>query len=158
MKTTLFVAVLAMFCISCKKDSFTIPDVSPQAELKASIFPAIAQPRVATLGDPDAVFNVGDQMTIFVPYEISRDELSKARLLIKDDAGEILNIYDMTNSTDLSAFEITVPESLQGASFVFATINLDELYAGKVVSIEAQVSGNHRTFDAQLPNAFSVQY
>jgi hypothetical protein len=38
MKTTLFVAVLAISFIACKKDPFTIPNVTPQPSLQARIF------------------------------------------------------------------------------------------------------------------------
>ena len=158
MKATVLTALMALLLISCKKDSFTIPDVTPQPELKAAIFPEVIEPRAATLGDSSSIFTVGELMTIFVPYEISRDQLTNAKLIIKDENGDILNIFDMSNSTDMTAYDITVPMQIQGSNFVFATIDLEELYAGKVISIEAQISGNHKVSDAKLNNAFTVQY
>ena len=158
MKTTVFAAIMALFLMSCKKDSFTIPDVTPQPELKAAIFPEVIQPRVATLGDSSSIFTVGEQMTIFVPYEISRDQLTNARLILKDENGDVVNVFDMTNSTDMTAWDVTVPIQIQGSNFVFATISLEELYAGKMLSIEAEISGSHKVSDAKLKNAFTVQY
>ena len=158
MKSTIIAAVLALSLISCKKDSFKVPDVTPQPELKATIFPEVNQPRVATLGESTTIFTVGEQMTIFVPYEISRDQLTNAKLVVKDEAGDVLNVFDMTNSTELNAWDLTVPVQIQGSNFVFATIGLDEVYAGKLLTIEAQVSGNHKTSDATIKNAFSVQF
>ena len=158
MKTTLFTAIMALFLISCKKDSFTIPDVTPQPELKAVIFPSVIQPRAATLGDSSSIFTVGELMTVFVPYEISRDQLTTARLILKDENGDVVNIFDMSNSTDMTAWDVDVPVQLKGSNFVFASISLEEMYAGKMISIEAQISGNHKVSDAKLMNAFTVQY
>ena len=158
MKTTVFAAIMALFLISCKKDSFTIPDVTPQAELNAAIFPSVIQPRTATLGDSSSIFTVGELMTIFVQYDINRDQLTTAKLVLKDENGEVMNIFDMSNSTDLTAWDIDVPIQLMGSNFVFATINLEEMYAGKLISIEAQISGNHKVSDAKLNNAFTVEY
>ncbi len=158
MKTTILTALMALLLMSCKKDSFTILDVTPQPELKAAIFPEVIEPRTATLGDSSSIFTVGELMTIFVPYEISRDQLTYAKLIIKDENGDVLNIFDMITSTDMTAYDVTVPMQIQGSNFVFATIDLEELYAGKMLSIEAQISGNHKVSDAKLNNAFTVQY
>ena len=158
MKSTVFAAIMALFLMSCKKDSFTIPDVTPQPELKAAIFPSVIQPRAATLGDSSSIFTVGELMTVFVPYEINRDQLTTARLVLKDENGDVVNVFDMSNSTEMSAWDVDVPVQLQGSNFVFATINLEEMYAGKMISIEAQISGNHKVSDARLNNAFTVQY
>ena len=80
------------------------------------------------------------------------------RLVLKDENGDVVNVFDMSNSTEMSAWDVDVPVQLQGSNFVFATINLEEMYAGKMISIEAQISGNHKVSDARLNNAFTVQY
>ena len=160
MKTTLFVAVLAISFIACKKDPFTIPDGPPQNQpsLQARIFPAVNQPREATLGDGNAVFYVGERMTIYVPYDVNNEYLSSATLTITDENGTVMAAVDMTQSTNIAANESEVPQLLQGANFVFATVDLGEEYAGKTLSIQTQVSGGQTVSDDKLPNAFTVQF
>lgn len=158
MKTMLYMAMLAVLFTSCKKDSFKVPDVSPSPVLNATIFPEITEPRAATLGDSSSVFTVGEQITIYVPYEVSREQVTNAKLILTDEAGEVLDIFDMTDARDGMTGSLMVPQSLQGSNFFFATIGLDELYAGKMLNIHTQVSGDYRVSDDYLPNAFSVQY
>lgn len=158
MKTTLFAAVLAISFIACKKDPFTVPDVTPQPNLQARIFPVVNEPREATLGDGSAVFYVGERLTVYVPYQMSYDDVSTATLTISDENGIILTSVEMTKSNHLDATEVNVPAQLQGAEFVFATIDLGEEYAGKTLSIHTKVSGTQTTSDDKMLNAFSVEF
>lgn len=159
MKTTLFVAVLAISFIACKKDPFTIPDVPmQQPSLQAKIFPAVNQPREATLGDGSAVFYVGERVTIYVPYDVNNEYLNSATLTISDQDGNVMASVDMTQSTNLAANELDIPVLLQGANFVFASVDLGEEYAGKTLSIQTQVSGGQTVSDDKLPNAFTVEF
>jgi hypothetical protein len=158
MKSTILMAVLAVSFVSCKKDSFKIPDVTPQPHMEAKIYHVINEPRETVLGDSTAVFTVGERMTIYVPYEAIMDNLSSATLTITDEAGNVMAMVDMTQSTDMMAGQMNVPQQLQGASFVFATIDLGEEYAGRTLSIHSQVSGGQTVSDDAIQNAFSVQY
>ncbi len=155
----IFMAVLAVVLFtSCKKDSFSVPDVTPQAQLQAKIFPVVNEPREAVLGDSSSVFTVGERMTIYVPYQVSLDVLNSATLTITDETGEVMALIDMTQSTDMTAGAMNVPQALQGANFVFATIDLGEEYAGRRLTLQTHVSGGLTVSDDMLPNAFSVQY
>jgi hypothetical protein len=104
MKTTLLVAVLAISFVACKKDPFTVPDVTPQPSLQAKVYPFVNQP-----------------------------------------------------STDMMANELNIPQQLQGANFVFANVDLGEEFAGKTLSIKAQVSGGQTVSDDDVKNAFTVE-
>jgi hypothetical protein len=158
MKSTILMAILAIAFVSCKKDPFTVPDVTPQASMQAKIFPMVNEPRQATLGDASAIFTVGERITIYVPYDANYDNLTSATLTITDETGQVVTLVDMTQSTDMTAGEMNIPQQLQGSTFVFATIDLGEEYAGKTLSIHSQVSGGYTTSDDKLENAFSVQY
>ena len=158
MKSTILMAVLAVAFVSCQKEPFTNPDVAPHASMQAKIFPVITEPRQATLGDSTAVFSVGDRMTIYVPYEAAYDNLNSATMTITDETGQVMSFVDMTQSTDMMTGEMNVPQALQGSTFVFATIELHELYAGKTLTIHTQVSGGQTVSDDKLVNAFYVQY
>ncbi|HYF31228.1 MAG TPA: hypothetical protein VD993_08925 [Chitinophagaceae bacterium] len=158
MKNVLYLAIMALVFSSCKKDSFNIPDVPPEPVLKANIFPEVTEPRSATLGDPNSIFTVGEQITIYVPYEVSHEHVTQAKLILTDETGEVVNAFDMTWSRDGMTDGLDVPQQLQGSNFLFVTIGLEELYAGKTLSIHTQVSGAYRVSDDHLPNAFSVQF
>lgn len=158
MKTTLLVAVLAISFIACKKDPFTIPDVTPQPSLQAKIFPVVNSPREITLGDASAVFYVGERVTVYVPYEMNYDDLSAATLIVTDENGNVMTSLNMTQSTQMMAGELDVPQPLLGSNFVFANIDLGEEYAGKRLTIETQISGGRTVSDDKIFNAFSVQF
>jgi hypothetical protein len=157
MKATIYLAVLAILFASCKKDPFTVPDVTPHPQLQAKIFPIINEPREAVLGDTSAVFSVGERITIYVPYEATFDEVASATLIVTDESGDVIDSYNMSYSHQMAGDEMNVPQALQGGSFVFATVEIGELYAGKTLSIQAQISGDHTVSDDYLPNAFSVR-
>lgn len=157
MKATILMAVLAIAFVSCKKGSFTVPDVTPQASMQAKISPVINQPREAMLGDSNAIFAVGERMTIYVPYNANNDGLEKATLMITDEAGAVITSVDMTRSTNIMTGGMNVPRHLQGSTFVFATIDLGEACAGKWLTLHTQVSGGHTVSDDKLVNAFFVQ-
>lgn len=158
MKTTLLVAVLAISFASCKKDSFTIPAVTPEPTLQARIHPVVNEPHEAVLGEGNAVFSVGERVTLYVPYDVNYDYLNSATLTITDESGNVMASVDMTQSTNLVAGDLNVPMELQGANFVFATIDLGEEYAGKTLSIRSEVAGSRTLSDHAITNAFSVQF
>ena len=157
MKATIYLAVLAILFASCKKDPFTVPDVTPQPHLQAKIFPVINEPREAVLGDTSAVFSVGERLTIYVPYEATFDEIASATLIVTDESGDVMGSFDMGYSHQMSVGEMNVPQPLQGSNFVFATVEIGELYIGKTLSLQTQISGSHTVSDDYLPNAFSVR-
>lgn len=158
MKATIYLAVLAtLFFTACKKDPFTIPDYTPQPSLQAKIYPAVNEPREAVLGDTNTVFQVGERITIYVPYESAYDQVRSAKMNVVDESGELVASYDMSYSYDAAANELNIPMALQGANFVFASIIIDEQYAGKRVSIQTQVSGDKTVSDDYIQNAFIVQ-
>ncbi|MGB8194638.1 MAG: hypothetical protein WCF67_22085 [Chitinophagaceae bacterium] len=158
MKATFYLAVLALIFTSCKKDPFTIPDITPQPSLQAKIYPAVTEPRDVVLGDTNAVFKVGERITIYVPYESNYDHVTSATLNIMDESGELVASFDMTYTNDMTAGAVNVPVQLQGSNFVFASIDLQEQYAGKTLSIQTQVSGDRTLSDDYMKNAFSVMY
>lgn len=157
MKTTIYMALLAFVLVSCKKDDFT-PSVSDQPLLSAKIFRSVTEPHNAVLGDTSTVFNPGQYIVVYVPYDMKRDELKTAMLNLTDENNELLASIDMSASTDMTVGEMNVPAALQGARFVFAVIELPEHYAGKSISIHTQVSGNNSTCDDSIINAFSVKF
>lgn len=157
MKTTMLVAVLAISFIACKKDPFTIPDVSPQPSLEAKVYPYVNQPREAALGDVNTVFYVGERVTVYVPYNVTYDYLNHATLTVTDENGNMITSLEMTPSTDMLANELDVPQLLQGANFLFANIDLGEEYAGKKISIQTRVSGGQTVADDNMQNAFAVE-
>jgi hypothetical protein len=157
MKATIYLAVLAIVFSSCKKDPFTVPDVTPQPQLQAKIFPVINEPREAVLGDTSAVFSVGERITIYVPYEAAFDEVSSATLIVTDESGDVMDSFAMGYSHQMMVGEMNVPQALQGSSFVFAIVEVGELYSGKTLSLQTQISGSRTVSDDYLPNAFSVR-
>lgn len=157
MKTTLLVAVLAISFVACKKDPFTVPDVTPQPSLQAKVYPFVNQPREAALGDTNTIFYVGERVTIYVPYEMTQDYFNTATLIVSDEEGNTIATLAMLPSTDMMANELNIPQQLQGADFVFANVDLGEEFAGKTLSIKAQVSGGQTVSDDDVKNAFTVE-
>jgi len=157
MKTTIYMALLAFVLVSCKKDDFT-PDIPNEPVLTAKIYKAVTEPREAVLGDSATIFTPGEYIVIYVPYEMKQDELKAAMLNLTDESGELLTSIDMTSATDMTAGEMNVPAGLQGSRFVYAVVELQEHYAGKMINVHTQVSGKNTVSDDSVRNAFSVRF
>jgi hypothetical protein len=157
MKTTMYLAVLAMLFSSCKKSAEIVPDLSVQPNFLAKIFTSVNEPRDAVLGDAATFFIVGEKVTIYIPYENSSSDITMATFNLLDEAGEVITSMDITESKN-SAEGLNIPSSLQGTNFLHATIDMKEEFAGKTLSIQTQVSDGRTVYEDYLYQAFNVMF
>ena len=154
MKKVFLFAVIALAFASCKKSTAVIDPTVPEPKLVAKLYPTVNQPVDATLGQ--ATFAVGDKVVIYVPYQITADDISYATFVIKDDLGEVIETKQLFISYDPDAEGLVIPDELKGTTFLVGTIEIGENYADKNFSISMEIRGNATYSSDVIENAFVV--
>lgn len=162
MKQIVTAAILAISFLSfnsCNKNvSEDVLVAIPEPKLESAIYPAITKPGLMVLGTEQSICATGDNISLFLPYEIVSDDIQEATLTIKDaTTGVVLKEVPMSFSTDLSVLNISVPEELQGQPFLFTNMNVDSEFAGKILSVSTSIKATSLRSSNTLDNAFQVQ-
>jgi hypothetical protein len=154
MKKVFLFAIIAVAFSSCKKSTVVIDPTVPEPKVVAKLYPTVNQPVDATLGQ--ATFAVGDKVVVYVPYQITADDISFATLTIKDDLGEVIESKQLFISYDPVAEGLNVPDELKGTTFLVGTIEMYENYVDKNFSITMEIRGNASYCSDTIENAFVV--
>lgn len=154
MKKVFLFAIIAFAISSCQKSTAVFDPTVPKPKLVAKLYPTVNQPVDATLGQ--ATFAVGDKIVVYVPYQITADDIAFATLLIKDDLGEVLESKQLFISFDPDAEGLIIPDELKGTTFMVGTIEIDESYADKNFSITMEMRGSSTYSTDKIENAFVV--
>ncbi|HKP32601.1 MAG TPA: hypothetical protein VJT83_07735 [Chitinophagaceae bacterium] len=154
MKKVFLFALIAVAFSSCKKSTAVFDPSTPEPKLVAKLYPTVNQPVDATLGQ--ATFTVGDKVVVYVPYQITADDISFATLLIKDDLGEVIDTKQLFISYDPDAEGINIPDELKGTTFMVGTIEIGENYLDKNFSITIEMRGSATFSTDVIENAFVV--
>ena len=152
-----FAIVLVLGFTSCKK-SVTYVDPSLNIpQIFARIYPNVNQPTDAVLGDGSASFGIGEKVIVYVPYQISNDEIGTADLIVRDDLGEWYVMKTLQFSMDPIAEGLNVPAELQGTQFLYGTIEIDEAFANKNLNLSIEIRGARSGYSSDMiTNAFVV--
>ena len=157
-------AILSFAIVSCKKSVLPqndqLPAFNNEPFLDSRIDRFIMEPTSMELGTPDAIVHEGNQVTIFLPYEIVNDNFVSAMITMTDDAtGLPVNTYELVSSKDPSASQLVLPEDLSdNADFFFVTFVANEDYTGKSISITTKLIGHSTSSTDVLNSAFSVEH
>ena len=154
MKKVFLFAIIAFAFSSCKKSTIVFDPSVPEPKLVAKLYPTVNQPVDATLGQ--ATFAVGDKVVVYVPYQITADDISFATIVIKDDLGEVIESKQLFISYDPDAEGLIVPDELKGTTFMVGTIEIGENYADKNFSITMEMRGAVTYSSEIIENAFVV--
>jgi hypothetical protein len=159
------IAILSLAAISCTKSDLSRltaeqpVDTNTDPFIYSKIERNIVEPFEVQLGTPDAVFQEGEKVTIFLPYSIANETFSTAKVTMTDDAtGLPINTYDLLSYNDASASQLALPASLSDHKqpFFFISFIADEGYAGKTVSITTTLEGQATNSTDVVNAAFSV--
>jgi hypothetical protein len=166
MKIVFRFCVAAILCVgaaSCTKSSGTSGIVAPpnpsiEPFIYSKINPSIAQPARMQLGTASSILNVGDQVTIFLPYSSWNEEfVSRTITMIDQATNEPIGSYVLTSSEDPSASDLILPEDmLDKQQFFFVTFVIDENYIGKSITLKTTLQGQHASSFDEMPGAFNV--
>lgn len=162
MKQIVTAAILAISSFSfyaCNKNvSEDILVAIPEPKLESAIYPAITKPGLMGLGTEQSICATGDNITLFVPYEVVSEDIQEATITIRDAVtGTVLKEVPMNFSTDLSVLNIPVPEELQGQTFLFSNMNLENEFTGKTVTVSTNIKATLLRSANTLESAFQVQ-
>lgn len=157
--TATILAITSLSFYSCNKNvSEDVLVAIPEPKLESAIYPAITKPGLMVIGTEQSICTTGENITLFVPYEVVSEDIQEATITITDAAtGNILREVPLNYSTDLSVLNISVPEELQGQLFLFANLNLDTDFTGKTVTVATSIKATSLRSANSMENAFQIQ-
>ncbi len=149
--------VLALGFTSCKKSVSYVDPALVAPQIIARIYPNVNQPTDVVLGDGSASFAAGDKVIVYVPYQISNDEINFADLVVKDELGGWSVIKQLQVSLDPVAEGLNVPAALQGTQFLYGTIDIDPNFANRNLILSIEIRGAQSGYSTdKIENAFVV--
>lgn len=152
----LFISV-ALF--SCVKNSGIDKDemIIKEAKIQSKIYPYVSEPYQMTLGKSSSVFKQGDKIFVLIPYQIINDEILSGTLETSDaKSGGVIESYELVISTDPRFADMTIPEELEGKTFMVGIISVSEGYLSKVINISSRINGAKTSSSDAVSNAFGV--
>ena len=155
-----YIAMASLLISACSKDNsyflFATEEAAPR--LESDIYPVVTKPAEMTIGNELSVANPGETITLFVPYRVVSDDIQTGTITVKDDiSGAIVREIAMTASTDLSVLNVAVPEEIQGSSFMFVNIPIENDLVGLSLTVSTKLVGNKLSSENSMKNAFIVQ-
>lgn len=155
-----YLAIFILLLSSCSKDNsyfiFASEETAPR--LESDIYPIATKPAEMIIGSELSIASPGETLTIFVPYTIASDDVQTGIITVKDEiSGAIVREIAMTASTDLSVLNVAVPEEIQGTTFMFANIPVENDLVGLSLSVSSKITGNKLSTDDSIKAAFVVQ-
>ena len=155
------VALVIIAVSSCTKSELTNSTVNPPPDtspaLQAKIYHFVNEPAEMELGTPNAILHEGEQMTFYVPYALSNDQLTDASVsLIETGTETELANFTLISYTDPSAATLNLPADLRYVPFMFVRFTPDNTFTGKTITIRTVFNSNQLTSVDELNAAFSV--
>jgi hypothetical protein len=155
-----YIAMASLLISSCSKDNsnFLFATEEAAARLESDIYPVATKPAEMTIGNELSVANPGETLTLFVPYRVVSDDVQTGIITVKDEiSGAIVREIAMTASTDLSVLNVAVPEEIQGTTFMFVNIPIENDLVGLSLSVSTKLVGNKLSSENSMKAAFIVQ-
>lgn len=155
-----YLAFISLLFFSCSKNDshYIFAEAEIPARLESAIYPVITKPGEMAIGNEQAICSVGETVTLFLPYEVVADDVQNAALYIKDaQTGEVLREIAMVPSTDLSILNITVPEEIQGTTYMFVSFPIENDMSGKHLGLSTKITAYKLSSEDAMSNAFQVQ-
>ena len=110
------------------------------------------------IGNEQSICTVGETVTLFLPYHVFSDDIQNATIVVTDAlTGETVRQLPMTLSTDLSVLNVTVPEEIQGTSFMFVNVPVENDLIGRTLNVATKIVATKQTSEDAVKNAFQVQ-
>ena len=110
-----------------------------------------------TLGKSSSNFKQGDKIFVLIPYQIINDQIVSGTLETSDaKSGGLVESYELVISTDPRFADMTIPEELEGKTFMVGIISVNEGYLSKVINISTTINGAKTSSSDAVTNAFGV--
>lgn len=152
-------AVLSLLIFSCNKSDsqYIFAEQPVMPKLESTIYPVVTRPSELVIGTEQSILTVGETITVFLPYKVTGDDIQNAALYFKDAVtGELIKEASMILSTDLSILNVSVPEELQGSSFMFVSIPIEANLTGKRIDLSTKIVAYKLSSEEKMTNAFQV--
>ncbi len=160
MKKLVVISLLSLLFFSCSKDNsnYIIQKEEVTPRLESAIFPVMTKPAEVVLGTELSTCTPGESITLFLPYRVVADDVQEATMVITDpQSGSVIRELPMTFSTDPSIANVGVPEEIQGSTFLFVTISVENDMMGKAWTVSTRLKANAQQSEDTINNAFRVE-
>ena len=151
--------LISIAIFSCVKNSGIDKDemIIKEAKIQSKIYPYVSEPYQMTLGKSSSNFKQGDKIFVLIPYQIINDQIVSGTLETADaKSGGLVESYELVISTDPRFADMTIPEELEGKTFMVGIISVNEGYLSKVINISSTINGAKTSSSDAVTNAFGV--
>jgi hypothetical protein len=156
---TSYLVLLSLLFFSCNKNEshYIFAPEAVEEILESHIYPVVTKPTEMVIGNPESVCTVGETVTLFLPYKVVADDIQNGIVSLKDAVtGETVRELEMTLSTDLSVINVTVPEEIQGSSFMFVNIPIEADLLGKTLNVSTRLVAYKQNSEDAVANALVI--
>lgn len=154
------ILLFSLLYLSCTKNEshYLFAQPSESEKLEADIYPVATRPTELVIGNEQSVCSVGETLSFFLPYQVSGDDVQNAQFTMTDAlTGETVRELPMSFFHDLSVLNVTVPEEIQGRSFMFVNVPIENDLIGRTLNISTKIIASKQTDEDKLMHAVQVQ-
>jgi hypothetical protein len=158
--STSYLVLFSILYFSCSKNEshYILAKEELTERLDSDIYPVATKPGEMVIGNEQSICMVGETVTLFLPYQVISDDIQNATIVVTDAlTGETVRQLAMTFSTDISVLNVTVPEEIQGSSFMFVNIPVENDLIGRTLNVATKIIAIKQTSEDAVNNAFQVQ-
>ena len=158
--STSYLVLFSLLFLACSKNEshYILAKEELTERLDSDIYPVATKPVEMVIGNEQSICTVGETITLFLPYHVVSDDIQNATIVVTDAlTGETVRQFAMTLSTDLSVLNVTVPEEIQGTSFMFANVKVENDLIGRTLNVATKIVAIKQTSEDVVKNAFQVQ-
>jgi hypothetical protein len=155
-----YLVLFTLLFLACSKNEshYILADDKLPERLDSDIYPVATKPGEMVIGNEQAICTVGETVTLFLPYHVVSDDIQHATIAVTDAlTGETVRDLKMTLSTDISVLNVTVPEEIQGTSFMFVNVKVENDLIGRTLNVATKIVAYKQTSEDAVKNAFQVQ-
>lgn len=158
--STSYLVLFSLLFLACSKNEshYILANEELTQRLDSDIYPVATKPGEMVIGNEQSICTVGETVTLFLPYHVVSDDIQNATIVVTDAlTGETVRELTMTLSTDISVLNVTVPEEIQGTSFMFVNVKVENDLIGRTLNVATKIVGYKQTSEDAVKSAFQVQ-
>ena len=140
--STSYLVLFSLLFLACSKNEshYILAKEELTERLDSDIYPVATKPVEMVIGN------------------VVSDDIQNATITVTDAlTGEKVRELPMAFSTDLSVLNVTVPEEIQGTSFMFANVKVENDLIGRTLNVATKIVAIKQTSEDVVKNAFQVQ-
>jgi len=159
--STSYLVLFSLLFLACSKNEshYILANEELAERLDSDIYPVATKAATEiVIGNEHSTCAVGETVTLFLPYHIVSDDIQHATLTVTDAlTGETVREIAMVLSTDLSVLNVTVPEEIQGSTFMFVNVPVENDLIGRTLNVSTRIVAYKQNSEDEVKNALMIQ-